>query len=76
MKGMDMVRGETKALRVPTGVFLGILMAFAALPPLALILMQKEARRPVPYLTIDLTGEQVAIHQQAGSDTLPLGDGS
>ncbi|MEM1380085.1 MAG: hypothetical protein AAGH41_05595 [Pseudomonadota bacterium] len=62
--------------RVPTPVFLFLLMAFATLPPIALLKMQREARRPVPYLTIDLQSAEAETPIGRGDQVLPLDGGS
>ena len=52
-----MFRDATSATPRPSTLLLIALMALAAAPPVALLLMQREARRLTPYLTIELSGE-------------------
>ena len=49
-----MFRDETRSARSPSVLLVALLMVLAAVPPVLLLWMQREARRPVPYLSIEL----------------------
>lgn len=68
-----MLFGTTKdspRWRLPASLWLIAMMMVAAAPPAALMLMQREAHRPVPYVTIEVSGypsSHVTLRQAQGS---------
>lgn len=62
-------QNETRVRPVLSAAILSALFMIAAAPPSALILMQRDARRVEPYVSIDVSGEPAAIalvDQKAG----------